>query len=56
MKWKIGGHESDIGAKRKTKRYAWWPTAVEGYWVFLEEYWSVEEYTIHGWQEYTKWL
>lgn len=56
MKWRISGTQHDIGAIRKTRQFAYWPTEVEGYRVWLEEYWLVEKFNIHGWEEYTKWL
>lgn len=57
MKWRIASSDHKVGEKRKVLEFAWLPTQVEGFMVWLEHYWVVEEYTFMGeWEEVTRWL
>lgn len=46
------------GAKRKISEYAWLPTLVENKYVWLEEYWSWQEFWATGqeWVEIQRYL
>ena len=43
MRWKINKPEFKVGDTRRVSRFAFWPTEVEDYTVWLEFYISVEE-------------
>jgi hypothetical protein len=58
MRWDaIDKNAPKHSEKRKISVFAWIPTLVEDKWVWLESYWSYQEYHFgFGWDEYTRYL
>lgn len=56
MKWKV--EQPVPGDKRLVRKFAWFPTEVEGYKVWLETYQTEETYfgKIDGWIESSEWV
>lgn len=57
MRWNATIYPNN-GDKRKVTEFAFFPTLVEDKYVWLESYWSIQEYSaIHaGWNEVARYL
>lgn len=63
MKWRV----RQFGDKRVVRRFAWLPVVIEGHCIWLERYFTEEEYawwempddwssvTVQGWRTLRKW-
>lgn len=58
MRWPATNTDHHHGEKRKITEFAWCPTLVEDKYVWMESYWSYQEYWSVGdeWVEIQRYL